>query len=143
MAQLRVRYAHYITDNAILPAQTFKLCKITNIIISIVRRNAKISDTTQSLLSYARAFEEVFCKRLLDERLWNSVKDMMFSKLLSANCRAMYVQYIIVDKMMVKIQSVLQLPGKRNIKTSVPNTFTISRLNKPSFNISSEKPLLL
>lgn len=68
---------------------------------------AMLTDMLNSLLSYARALEENCSLRYVDVRIIDLVGDVMSSKFLAANLRAIYIRYVTVCKMTIKRHGVL------------------------------------
>lgn len=102
-----------------------------------------ITDAIQSLMSYARAFEEENCERFVDVCITDVVEDVMSYNLFASNSRATYIQYIRVSKVMIKHQGVLLLLEKMGKNAPATNTFGITHLDNHSLYTSSGKDMLL
>lgn len=67
---LRMRYAFHVDGESISLAQAIRLSNIAYISTAFVRREATLTQTIQSFLSYAAAFEEDCGVRFGDLRNW-------------------------------------------------------------------------
>lgn len=110
---LRTRYVFCADGKSISPAQEIRLSKMANISMAIVRYKATFTDTSHSLLSYARACEENYSVRNIDIRLSYIVEELMSSKFLADSSRATYIRYNTVAKMMIQHQHVLRIRESR------------------------------
>lgn len=68
----------------------------------LVRREAMLTDTMQSLLWYAQSFEREFGVDLVDVGIMEIVHNMIFAKPLSGNSRMTYVRCMKAGKMTIK-----------------------------------------
>lgn len=82
---------------------------MANMRIAIAPDEAGFADSTQNLLSHARASEENHGIGFIDVRIMDSVKDMMFSDFLAGSFKAGYIRFNSVDKIVIYHQGVLSL----------------------------------
>lgn len=119
-----------------------KLSKIVNISTAIVRREATLTYTMQSLRSYGQAFEEHYAVRFIDVNIMDVVEDTLPSKILAGICRAIYIRYIRVGKKLIKHQGVSFLLLKPGKDTLAAKTLGITQRDDQSLYNSSEIDIL-
>lgn len=72
-----------------------------------VCRRKSFTITIKSFHNYAQAFEEDYAVRSVNNRVLDTVDDIMSSSFLAANFKATYGCYIRVEKMMMKNEDIL------------------------------------
>lgn len=88
---LRIQYAFHLDGKPIHLLKRIKLCNIEIISAAIVRRETRFTYTIQSVLNYARAFEEDYAVSLVKARLLDIVDVMMLFNFLATKFKATYV----------------------------------------------------
>lgn len=104
-----MRYAFLVDSKPVSPAQAIKLSKQGNISAAIVRSKATFTDTMSGLLSYAQAYENDCCVRVVEVHIMNIVEAMKSLNFLAGNSRVTYTRYISLEKMMMVHQGMLPL----------------------------------
>lgn len=122
--------------------QAIKLSKITNILTVIVRYETSIEDTRQSVLNYARWFEEDDAVRFVTARVLDTVDDIISSNFLAANSKPTYPRYIFISKMMIKKGDILPLLVSLFMDALVLETLGIKHLDDPGINILTDEDIL-
>lgn len=102
-------YASRVVGKPILPAEAFKLTKITNTSTAIVRYEPTFMNTIWSLESYSRAFMKGYGVGFVDVCITDITEDRISFKFLDVNFGATYIDNVKVGKMMVKHQGLLPL----------------------------------
>lgn len=82
---LRICYSFWADGKHISTAHAIKLSKIANLSPPVLRPEAKFTGAVQSLLSYDRAFEEVYGTRLFDVSVTDIVEDRVSSRFLDTS----------------------------------------------------------
>lgn len=80
-----------LDQKPISPAKALKLSKFANISTPIMRREAIMSDTMQSALSYVQAFEEGYGVRFVYMLIMHVVEHLISANFLGDNSRATYL----------------------------------------------------
>lgn len=114
------------------------MSNIANIYTGTVRREETFTDTTKSLLSYARVFGESFGVRFVGVRILDVVEDMLSLHFLASSSRETCIRYIKGGKIMFKYQSVFPLPEKLDKDGLVARTIGITHLDGRRRYTSSE-----
>lgn len=133
-----MRYVLCYDCKTSIPAQAMKLRKITNISTAIMCRKISFTNAIQSVLNYARSFEEYYAASFVDARVLDIIDNMMPSNFLDVNSEAIYVRYICVAKMMIENKRVLLLLVSHDRDAPRVKTLRIIHLDDPGLYISTE-----
>lgn len=120
-------------------SQAIRPRKFTSVSTTIVRSKVTLTDTTPTLLSYVREFEEDFGVPFVVEAIANIAKDVMSLHFLAAISRAIFIHCITAGKMIVEQQGVLQRPTEPVKDASAAKIPGITNLDNQSLYISSEE----
>lgn len=132
---LHMWYALLIVEKLMNSAQEIKPRKIANISTATVRWESSFPETIESVLNYARAFEEDYAMSFVD--------DMMSSNFFVANAMATYARYICVASTIIKTDRVFLLPVSLAMDALVVKTLCITHLADPGLYISTKEDILL
>lgn len=97
----------------------------------------------QHLLSYVRASEEDYGRRLVDVRIFAIREDGISSYFLAVSVRATYIRYVTVRKKMIKHESVLTFLKKLGKDSPMVSTARITHINDRNLYISSWELILI
>lgn len=95
------------------PTQTITLSKATTISTAIVRRETKLTDRVETLLSYVQALEEYYIISFVDMRIMDTVEDIRSTDLLASNYKTTNIRHIRVGKMIFQHQIFIYWIGTR------------------------------
>lgn len=96
-----------------------------------MHRETCFTDIIQSVLNYARAFDEDNAVSFIGARVLGIVDDIILSNFLAASFKASYVRYIRVAKIMIKKEGVLHLLESLSMDASVVKMLGITHLDDP------------
>lgn len=111
--------------------------------MEIVWHEATFADSIQGLLNYGQAFKEDYHIRLVDVCIVDIFEDMMSSKFLASNGRAIHLRNTRVQKISIKHQGMLSLLLKVGMNAPVAKTLSITYLDDPNLYISLKEGILL
>lgn len=123
-----IRYAFRIDGKSIFLAPVTKMSRIAKISTVFVRRKPGFTNTIQSVLSYAQAFEQNFRMSFVDARVLDIIHDLTSSNLLAANSQVTYARKMRLANMTINEYGVLPLLVGLALNVPVVKTLGLTHL---------------